>query len=235
MVDAIVSDAQASGDMLTLCQTLVQAACPVALFNGDMDSAQHYVGMLVEFSGRDTLQFWQVWGRCFESVLRVRSGELGTGLPLLGTSLADLRAIQFGVYYIVFAADYASALAATGDVRRALQILEEAFARSEQNAELWYMPELLRVRGELQLASAEHDSGLLAEASFREAIDLARAQQTPAWELRAATSLGRLLLKGGRDHEVEPLLGPVYDRFTEGHDTADLRDAQAVLDSLRGS
>jgi len=72
----------------------------------------------------------------------------------------------------------------------------------------------------------------LAEESFRKAIDVARRQQAKSWELRAATSLSRLLQKQGKKDEARRMLSEIYNWFTEGFDTADLKDARALLDSL---
>ena len=72
----------------------------------------------------------------------------------------------------------------------------------------------------------------LAEASFRKAIEIARHQQAKSWELRATTSLSRLLQKQGRKDEARSMLCEIYSWFTGGFDTADLKDAGALLDSL---
>ena len=70
------------------------------------------------------------------------------------------------------------------------------------------------------------------EASIRQALELAREQQEKSWELRAATSLARLWGEQGRRAEARELLAPVYGWFTEGFDTADLKEAKALLDGL---
>ena len=98
--------------------------------------------------------------------------------------------------------------------------------------------EVLRLRGELLLA--QHSPGQTppaarvaeAEACFQQALELARQREARAWELRAATSLARLWQQQGRRADAHALLAPVYGGFTEGFDTADLRDAKAVLDEL---
>jgi len=71
-----------------------------------------------------------------------------------------------------------------------------------------------------------------AEACFRQALDVARQQGANAWELRAATSLGRLLARARRQSEAQQTLGEVYSRFAEGFDTTDIKDAKALLDQL---
>ena len=71
-----------------------------------------------------------------------------------------------------------------------------------------------------------------AEACFQQALTIARRQQAKSWELRAATSLARLWQQQGKRAEAHKLLAPVYGWFTEGFDTADLQEAQALLDTL---
>ena len=89
--------------------------------------------------------------------------------------------------------------------------------------------EIHRLRGEL---TARLPDPAKAEKSFRTALAIAREQGTRGYELRAATSLARLWREQGRRGEARELLAPVYDWFTEGFDTADLKDAKALLDAL---
>jgi predicted ATPase len=111
--------------------------------------------------------------------------------------------------------------------------LNEAIERPEQTEERWLIAELLRLKGELLLLQGIHGAAMEPEGHFRQALDWARRQGALSWELRAATSLARLLRDQGRPAEAMALLGPVYDRFTEGFDTADLKTAKALLDTLR--
>ena len=71
-----------------------------------------------------------------------------------------------------------------------------------------------------------------AEGFFRQALEIARGQEAKGWELRAATSLARLWKRQGKQAEARALLQPVYDWFTEGFDTQDLKDAKALLAEL---
>jgi predicted ATPase len=73
-----------------------------------------------------------------------------------------------------------------------------------------------------------------AEACFHQALDVARRQQATSWELRAGMSLARLWQRQGKRAEAHELLAPVYSWFTEGFDTADLQEAKALLEELRG-
>jgi predicted ATPase len=91
---------------------------------------------------------------------------------------------------------------------------------------------LLRVKGELLLLQGTPGAAATAEEHFRQALDWARRQGALSWELRAATSLARLLRDQSRAADALALLHPVYDRFTEGFDTADLKVAKALIDGF---
>ncbi len=87
------------------------------------------------------------------------------------------------------------------------------------------------VKGEVLLRSAPSDGGQ-AEDCFHQALTVARTQGAKGWELRAATSLAKLWQSQGKTKQARDLLAPVYDWFTEGFDTADLKDAKALLAEL---
>jgi predicted ATPase len=92
---------------------------------------------------------------------------------------------------------------------------------------------LLRVKGELLLLQGGSSAAATAEDHFRQALDWARRQGALSWELRAATSFARLLRNQDRPADAMALLQPVYDRFTEGFDTVDLRTAKALIEALQ--
>jgi predicted ATPase len=111
-------------------------------------------------------------------------------------------------------------------------LLSEALALVEEVDERWFEAELHRLWGEMLLRTFPADP-TRAERSFRKAIDVARLQGAKWWELRAAMSLARLWGDQGRRHEALNLLAPVYGWFTEGFETADLKEAKALLDELQ--
>jgi predicted ATPase len=96
----------------------------------------------------------------------------------------------------------------------------------------WYAPELLRIKGEVLLQQAADQSAPAAEDGFNQAAQIAREQGALFWELRAALSLARLRVSQGRRHEARAPLASVYDRFTEGFATADMRAARTLLEEL---
>jgi predicted ATPase len=112
----------------------------------------------------------------------------------------------------------------------ALAFFDQALAHVERSGEMFETAEILRLKGELVLA--RNDIPAEAEDCFRAAIKLAVAQKARWWELRATMSLARLLLKEGKRNEARAMLAEIYNWFTEGFDTADLKDAKALLDEL---
>jgi predicted ATPase len=95
-----------------------------------------------------------------------------------------------------------------------------------------FTPELVRLKGELSLLHGMPGAAVSAEIHFRQALNGARDQGALSWELRAATSLARLLRNQRRSADAIACLQPIYDRFTEGFSTADLIAAKLLLDDL---
>ena len=122
-------------------------------------------------------------------------------------------------------------LAGIGRREEGLQVLEEGFASVAKTGEQTNRPDLHHVKGRLLLAQNPSDV-TEAEQCFRTAIEIARRQSARSEELRATTSLARLLATQGRRDEARAMLAEIYGWFTEGFDTADLKDAKALLDEL---
>jgi predicted ATPase len=110
-------------------------------------------------------------------------------------------------------------------------MLNEALEESERTGSLMAHAEMLRLKGEV-LLMRDGAGTTEAEHCFRTAIGVARQQEARWWELRATTSLARLLASQGRRDEARATLAAIYGWFTEGFDTADLIDAKALLDEL---
>jgi predicted ATPase len=113
----------------------------------------------------------------------------------------------------------------------ALSLLDDVLVQIERTGEKMHQAEILRLKGEVLLM---HDatSAAEAEACFRAALDVARAQEAKWWELRTSVSLARLLGKIDRGEEARTMLAEIYNWFTEGFDTPDLKDAKALLEEL---
>jgi predicted ATPase len=125
----------------------------------------------------------------------------------------------------------ATVQAETGDPESALATLDEAFRNIDDVAGRAWEAELRRLRGNILLA-ARPEAADDAERSYRDAIAVAQRQRARSLELRAATALAQALRGRGRKDEAREVLGPIYGWFTEGLDTADLREAKSLLAEL---
>jgi predicted ATPase len=127
----------------------------------------------------------------------------------------------------------AEAYGSTGQAEEGLNVLAEALAFVRSSNERYYEAEIYRLKGELLLMQGGDETE--AEASFHKAIEVARRQSAKSWELRATVSLCRLWQKQGRRDEARQMLAEIYGWFTEGFDTPDLKEAQALLEELSRS
>jgi hypothetical protein len=228
--ESSIEGARATNHAISLGNALNVAACPIALWVGDLAAAEYYVEMLLDHSTRHALGRWRVFGRCYQAMLVIQRGDVDTGLRLLRAAFAEPGAAGDGARLIAFLISAASGHA--GQVADGLAEIQEAIVRSEATEERWAIAESLRVKGELFLLQGAPGAVATAEDHFRQALDWARRQGALSWELRAATSLARLLQGQGRSADALTLLQPIYDRFTEGFATADLKAAKALLDTL---
>jgi tetratricopeptide (TPR) repeat protein len=158
---------------------------------------------------------------------RAQLGRADEGSALIRQGLAGLVEVGIRLNVTEHLTRLAEAQALDGKNGDALDTIEEALQANPE--ELYFRPETLRIRGDLRLELGQTQ---LAEADFREGIALAQTMSAKAWELRTATSLARLLDKQGQRDEARAMLTGIYNWFTEGFDTADLKDAKALLDGL---
>jgi predicted ATPase/DNA-binding winged helix-turn-helix (wHTH) protein len=227
-----VENARAIDHAMSVCYAL-EAACLVALWAGDRSVAERSVATLLEHSARHALTVWQARGRCLNGVLFIKHGDVGRGVRLLHTSLDELSESGFVPHHTPLLGTLAEGLSGVGQVSQGLTVIDEALARSERDEELWCIAELSRIKGEIVLQTGAPKAAATAGRLFRQSIDVARRQDSLSWELRAAMSLARLWRGQQRASQARKLLAPVYRRFTEGFETADLVAAKALLDSVR--
>jgi predicted ATPase len=185
-----IAHAESRDHALSVCLSLSQSACPIALLVGDLGLAERHVTTLLDRSAKHALPLWHATGRCLKAVIDIRRGNTSAGLGALRVGLNRLTELRRAVRYLAFLAELADALGQVGDPEAARATIEEALDRCERNQEYWYRPELLRIRG--AILHREGASPAEAEAQYLASMVQARQQQALSWELRAATSLARL-------------------------------------------
>jgi tetratricopeptide (TPR) repeat protein len=194
---------------------------------GEYEQAEVLAERACELSEKNHYPLVAAWSRHALGRARVRLGRATESIGLIRKGMADFLGTGSRTGIGFFAISLALALAREGAVVDAIETIEQTIRTNPP--ELVSRTEILRARGELRLKQRQTE---LAETDFREAIALAQRMSAKAWELRATMSLARLLRDTGRRDEARAMLVDIYGWFTEGFDTADLKDAKALLDEL---
>ena len=197
-----------SDSPFAICQALGLAACPIALWNGNESAADSYTASLLDYSRRYTLARWHTLGQFFQLELAGRKRSR-SALPALARAKP--------------ASPLQSDLLATVSES---WIELDTLLRAERALSGWCAPEVLRLRGQIHLRTDGTKAATAAESAYRSGLGIAREQRALAWELRIAMSIVELR----RNEEARNLLHSVYERFTEGYDTSDLRRARELLE-----
>lgn len=225
-----VEEAEALSHPVSLCIALIWAVS-VHLWNGDLAAADENIDRFIAQADQYSLGPYQAAGSGVKGELLVRRGDPRAGIAVLRAALEALHGHRYELLTTPFNCTIAEGLAMLGQFDDALTTINDIIALVEKNGDLFMMPELLRVKGEIAAASPVADPDVCRHY-FRRALDLAREQSALGWELRAATSLAAFLARQARAQEARDLLRPVYERFTEGFDSADLERAKSVLGML---
>jgi predicted ATPase len=228
-------EALATAQELAHPNTIAQALCSDWILHQllrDGQAAQAQAEALIALTTEQGLPMWLAAGVVIRGWALAAGGRAEDGIAVIRRGLADYRATGAELFSPYFLALLADAHGRADQAAIGLSLLADALDGVGRTGVRWIEAELHRLQGELRLALPEPDQSE-AEACFLRAMAIAREQQAKLWELRAATSVGRLWAEQGRRAEALDLLAPVYGWFTEGFDTADLKDAKALLDELR--
>jgi predicted ATPase/DNA-binding winged helix-turn-helix (wHTH) protein len=224
-----VEEAISKNHALSLCTSLSNAACPTALFRGDLAEAEHFLNMLESCSNKYDLGYYKIWAECFRGVLLSRQGDLNTGLKLMRRGLAKVSDRAGDGRFAQLRARFAEALGRAGDFAEAFSVVDPVIAVAPQFGRLVTLPMFMRIKGELIRLENGDSAPARAEIWIRRALDCAHKQEARGFELQAAMSLASLAQAQGGPTEAFELLKQVHARFTEGFETADLVAAARLL------
>ncbi len=227
-----LDEAIATGHGLTICQTLSDSVCPIAMLSGDLATAGRFSALLRETAASHSLDVWCAWARCFDAVLLGQQRDPASVERELRAAFDSICPVVFHPRYATSLASLAESLGRAGEVDRARAGIDDALDHCRKVGQGWILAELLRVQGELIRLGSDPCSADRAEACFVASIDDARQRGALSWELRSATSLARLWRDTGRGAEARELLAPVHGRFEEGFGTADLVAAARLLEEV---
>jgi tetratricopeptide (TPR) repeat protein len=193
----------------------------------EYEQAEEFAAQTLELAEQLQLTYLAALARITLGDARSQLGRATDGIELIRGGIAGILELGAHISIGILTAELSAALGQEGATAEALETVERALRANPE--ELVYQPEILRIRGELRLKQGQ---GELAETDFRESISLARQMGAKAWELRTTMSLARLLASKGRRDEARTMLAEIYNWFSEGFDTADLKEAKALLQEL---
>lgn len=228
-----VEDAARMDHPLTLSIALIWAIS-VLLWTGDLRGAEQYVDRLIDCAESHSLAPHLWVGRGFEGELAIRRGDASSGVATLRNCLDELHAAPYELLTTTFHIALAQGLAAVGRFAEGVALIDDTMRMVEANGDGCYMPELLRVKGNLLLAMPQL-RGRDAESCFVDSLEMSRRQGARAWELRTGVDLAALLAAQGQPDHARALLRPMLQHFGEGSGTADLEAAGRLLATLGSS
>jgi hypothetical protein len=221
-----VEDARGLGHAVAELYALIFGLCPVALLSGDLPALEGSIPLLTDLSSR--CDRWLVWQRYYQGVLLGLRGQIAEAAASLQSTLGMLPDSAYHFLLVPLLAGTARSLAAAGDPAEGLLKIDKAMAQAERNGERWFMPELLRIRGDFLLQAGDGAGAALLERS----LELARDQDALSWQLRGAMSLAKCWETRGKAESGRQLVSGLLDRFTEGATTADHVAARALVSRL---
>jgi len=225
-----VNEAASRDRPVSICMSLVYAST-VFLWIGDFSRVGDLVDQLIPYAGRHSLDPYRAAGIALKGQLAIARNEADAGLDLLRTALGTLRSERYNVLIPEIVGALAEGLRRIGQYREASLTIDDIIARVTDSGAVLYLAELMRIKARI-LASMPHPDRASAMDCLTEAIAVAREQSALALELRLATDLARLLTETGDQRHARHVLSSVYDRFTEGFQTADLRAAHKLIAEL---
>jgi predicted ATPase len=224
-----IDEAASRDHPFPICVSLVYASI-LSLWTGDLPRASDRIEQLIVHAGRYSLEPYRALGIALKGELAIARDEPEAGLDLLRSALETLSAQQYNILITRFIGALAEGLLKTGQFEEALFAIDGAIARATNSGVEFNLPELLRIKSQILVARHDRESAMNC---LTEALTVARAQSALAWELRSTMVLARLLSEDGQREQARHTLALVYDRFTEGFETADVTLARALLEDLR--
>jgi predicted ATPase/DNA-binding winged helix-turn-helix (wHTH) protein len=227
-----IEEAETLDHPVSLCIALVWVI-PVALWCGEFAMAETLISRLTAYAENHSLAPTHAQAIGWRGCLHVVRGEPEQGIKVIQQALATLQLFSHQLLKTVLLGYLAEAFAKNRDHAASAAAMEEVLQRIERTGEYLYLPEMLRIRGEIVAADASCDPSA-AEGHFLRSLHCAHEQSALSWELRTAMSLATLRHRQGRAAEGQAELARVYGRFTEGFGTADLTAARCLLDGMAG-
>ncbi|MGD2245978.1 MAG: protein kinase [Candidatus Aminicenantes bacterium] len=221
--------AQELNHPFTLGFALAIAGAMFHEFRREDQGAREYSEAEIQLATEEGFVLFQAEGTISRGQEQIERGKVEEGIAQMRQGMAAWQATGAGMIRPQRLALLAEAYGRAGKLEEGLTVLSEALAAAQSSGERYYEAEIFRLKGELLLMQGDEAE---AEISFLKAVEVARQQSAKSWELRTAVSLCRLWQKQGKKEEALKKLKEIYNLFTEGFDTLDLKEAKALLEEL---
>lgn len=225
-----IDEAARSAKPINVCFAFV-FTCHVFLWCGDWSAAQDVVEKLMAHPHWQGLVGFHAEGLALKGELLVRRGNIEEGAELLRTALRDMGTRRQNLQRTLAACCLAEGLATAGRLEEARAVIDDAIAHGPGGSEALETPEVLRIKADILLAMPQ-SAAAKSENLLLQSLACARRQGAKGWELRTTMTLARLRLMQGREAEAVEMLSTIYDQFTEGFETHDLKAAEQLLRDL---
>ena len=219
-----ISEAERLEQPLSLSLALVFTV-PVFLWVGDWTNAERLIAGFINHTAKHGYGSHHSVAIGLKGELMIRSGEVAKGMDHLRRSQAELHAARYRMMSSVFVTAQAEGLVRLHQSEEAFNVLEESIVQVGER-QSFDMPEMLRVKGHILISLGRVPE---AETCLQQSLELSRRQGALGWELRAAITLGRLWQETGRPEDARALIEPLYRKYEEGLESADLVAARRLL------
>jgi class 3 adenylate cyclase/predicted ATPase len=228
--DKALNEAREIGQAATLMPALALTSL-THIHCGNYEIANALLDEVVALANEKGAVFWKAGGMLLQGCVSASTGKASHAVHAIAAGLNAWRSTGAALWIPVYLSYLTRAFAGLGQFDHAWRCVGEAVTAVRATKESWYEAEIYRIAGEITLMSPPRDRAK-AQAYFEQALSVAREQQAKSWELRAAMSMARLWRDQGKRQQAHDVLAPVYGWFTEGFDTLDLKEANALLEAL---
>jgi tetratricopeptide (TPR) repeat protein len=228
-VEEVMENARKTNHEFTLVWTIAMAGLIAATWLHRLDHTKRWASEVAERSDTGGFGFFVQFSKIFGSWADVALGSSHSTIEL-ESAIDVIHQKDVWLFTPLFLCCLADSHRRCGRGELAIRSVDAALAFSQRTGERMMDAELHRIKGECLATTGDYPA---AQHSYRLAIDIARAQHAKSWELRAATSLARLWQSQSKTQQAQDLLAPIYNWFTEGFDTSDLKEAKSLLEELK--
>ena len=225
-----VEGARALDHAPSICYALTEGLCAITVLTGGVSALGDAAAAAVAATRRHGISTWKARGRMWSGLHALGAGDGQAYERDLRPAFDEIGEALFVLHYTGFVSAVCEALGRLGREDEGIELATAGIERARRFKDLCSLSELLRAKAEL--IGRRPEASHLAEALLVEAVATSRQHEALAWRLRCATSLAGVWMKEGRLDDARGLLRPVYEDFSEGFDTHDLREARRVLEAM---